>query len=88
MAFAGALLLAMALAAGLYVGLVAADVSHETAGWLAPLLVGAILAAIGYSLIQKALTALRQESVVPERTVETLKDDKEWAQEKIQEKVS
>jgi MFS family permease len=87
-AFASALLLAMALAAGLYVALVAMDVSHETAGWLAPLLVGAILAAIGYSLIQKALTALRQESVIPERTVETLKDDKEWAQEKIQEKVS
>lgn len=82
-AYAGLLLLIMAAAAGLYVGLVAADVSHMTAGWLAPVIVGAIVAIIGYVFLQKGLSTLKHESLIPERTKESLQQDKEWVKEKV-----
>ena len=47
--------------------------------WLAALIVGVIVAAVGGFLVQRGLTALRQESLMPQRTVETLKEDVEWA---------
>jgi hypothetical protein len=47
--------------------------------WLAALLVGVVVAAIGGFLVMRGLNALKQESPMPERTVETLKEDVEWA---------
>jgi len=46
--------------------------------WLAALLVGVVVAAIGGILVQRGLSALRQEQVAPERTVATIKEDVEW----------
>ena len=68
----------IAATVGLYAGLVAVGLSHMTAGWLAPLIIGAILATIGYGLVQKAINTLKDEQLVPERTAESLRDDKEW----------
>jgi hypothetical protein len=82
-AFAGAIVLLMAAAAGLYAGLVAMDVSHYVAGWLAPLIVGAVALAIGYAFLQKAITTLKNESVVPERTAKTIQDDTNWMKQKV-----
>jgi len=84
LAFAGLLFLLVAANVGVYLGLVAADLSHATAGWLAPLIVGGVVALIGYVLIQKAISTLKRESVVPERTKESLEADKEWMKEKVQ----
>lgn len=47
--------------------------------WLAALLVGLVVAGIGGFLVMRGLSALRQETPLPERTVETLKEDVEWA---------
>jgi cation transport ATPase len=80
---AGFLVLLMAGVVGLYVGLVAAGLSHATSGWLAPLIVGAVVAIIGYSFLQKAISTLRRETIVPERTRASLVADKEWIQEKV-----
>jgi hypothetical protein len=82
-AYAGAIILLFAGVVGLYVALVAAGLSHATSGWLAPLIVGAIVLGIGYALVQKALTTLKNESLTPERTVETLQDNKNWIKEKV-----
>jgi hypothetical protein len=49
--------------------------------WLSALIVGLVVAGIGYALVQKGLTALKQTSLKPEKTIETLKEDKEWAKE-------
>lgn len=51
--------------------------------WLAPLIIGAILAGIGYSMINKALETLKRESVAPEKTTQSLQENKEWLKEKI-----
>lgn len=82
-AFAGLIVLLMAASAGVYVGLVAAGLENAMAGWLAPLIVGGIAVVIGYAFMQKAITTLKNESVVPERTVQTVKDDKNWMKGKV-----
>ena len=57
--------------------------SPGIAVWLAPLIVGAILAGVGYSLITKALATLKQESITPQKTTQSLQENKEWLKEKI-----
>lgn len=51
--------------------------------WLAVLIVGVVVAIIGLVLVQKGLSALKNLSLVPEKTIETLKEDKEWAQQQM-----
>ena len=51
--------------------------------WLAALLVGLVVAGVGYVLVQKGLAALKREDLTPRQTIETLKEDKEWAKEQI-----
>lgn len=81
-AFAGALALLFAVVNGLTTLLVRV-VSPEVAVWLAPLLVGVVLAFMGASMIKKALAALREEGITPKRTTQSLQENKEWLQEKI-----
>jgi len=51
--------------------------------WLSALLVGIVIAAIGGFLIWKGLDALKKEDLVPRETLETLKEDQEWAKEQV-----
>lgn len=81
-AFAGALTLLAALTLGL-ISLMSEFMSRDVAMWLAPLLVGLVLAIIGYSLIKKALEALKQEGLAPKRTTQSLKENKEWLTSKM-----
>jgi uncharacterized membrane protein len=48
---------------------------------LSALIVGAVLAIIGYVMLQKGLKELKRVDLAPRRTVETLKDDVQWAKE-------
>jgi len=82
-AYAGAFLLLMAAIVGLYVGLVAMGVPHAHSGWLAPLIIGGLVALIGGLMVQKALHAFRNESFALERTRASVVADKEWIQEKV-----
>jgi fatty acid desaturase len=75
-AYAGFLVLLFALLAGL----VAAGVPT----WLAALIVGAVVAIVGYLLVQRGLSAVRRTSLAPTQTIETLKEDVEWAKEQVQ----
>ena len=46
--------------------------------WLATLLVGLVVVAVGYFLVKKGLDALKREDVAPRQTIETLKEDGQW----------
>ena len=81
-AYTGLILLLFAAAAGLEVVLVVLGLAGATAHWLAPLIIGALVALIGYGMVQKAMTTLKHESLAPEKTIESLKEDKEWLQRK------
>jgi uncharacterized membrane protein YqjE len=51
--------------------------------WGAALLVGVLVAGIGWLLIGKAVSALQQTDVTPRETVETLKEDAAWVKQQI-----
>lgn len=51
--------------------------------WLAALLVGLVVAGLGYVLVQKGLTALKHQDLAPRETIESLKEDTAWAKEQI-----
>lgn len=82
LAHAGLIVLLLGLSALLYAGLVEAGLSHMTSGWLALLIVGAVVAAIGYGMAQKAISTFKRETLVPEKTVKSLKENQEWLSHK------
>ena len=46
--------------------------------WVSALIIGILVAGAGAFLAWKGLQTLRQESVAPQRTIDTLKEDQEW----------
>jgi hypothetical protein len=51
--------------------------------WIAALLVGVVVAAVGGFLVQRGRTELQQIDLAPKRTLDTLRDDAEWAKEQV-----
>jgi len=51
--------------------------------WVAFLLVGAIVAGVGGFLAMSAINALKKADLAPRQTVETLKEDAQWAKQQI-----
>ena len=49
--------------------------------WLSALIIGVVVAAVGGFLVRSGLKTLQQEQVAPQRTIETLKEDREWIQD-------
>jgi hypothetical protein len=48
--------------------------------WVAALVVGVIVALIGYLVLQKGLSDLKADKLKPEKTMKSLREDKEWLQ--------
>jgi len=69
----------LAIIAAVIIGLAAAGVPW----WLAALIVGIVVAGVGYALVQQGLTALKQVDLGPRQTVETLREDAQWAKEQV-----
>jgi hypothetical protein len=72
--------------AGFLVLLAAATLGLVATGldpWLAALIVGAIVAVVGAVLVQRGLGALKREELAPRQTVETLKEDAQWAKQQV-----
>jgi uncharacterized membrane protein YqjE len=63
----------LSLAAALIVGL-----SHFMEGWLAALLVGLVLAVVAGILVAQGVQSLREMNALPQQTITTLQEDKEW----------
>ena len=74
-AYAGFLFLLLAVVLGLW------DAGLEP--WLSALIVGLVVVAIGAFLVMRARESLKPANLAPRRTVETLKEDQEWAKEQI-----
>jgi hypothetical protein len=52
--------------------------------WASAMLVGGIIAIIGYVLVQRGISALKQQDLTPRQTIESLKEDTKWAKEQVQ----
>jgi xanthine/uracil permease len=74
-AYAGLLFLLLAIVYGLI------DAGWDP--WLSALVVGLVVVAIGAILVLRARESLKPANLAPRRTVETLKEDQEWAKEQI-----
>jgi xanthine/uracil permease len=68
----------LALLAALILGL-----SEFMAAWLAALIVGIIVAGIGYFLLQKGINDLKNVNPAPEQTIKTIKEDGQWLKQQI-----
>ena len=75
LAYAGLLTLVAALVIGL------AQAGLEW--WVAALVVGIVVTIIGYVSTQKGLSALKTEQVAPTQTIDTLKENAQWAKGQI-----
>lgn len=83
-AYAGAVVLLISIAVLVYYLLAElADVDNYLAGFLAFLATGLLVTIVGGVMIGKALATLKEISMVPERTVESLKNDKDWIRNKV-----
>ena len=47
--------------------------------WLSALIIGVVVIAIGGALAMSGVNALKRQDLAPKQTVETLKEDVEWA---------
>jgi xanthine/uracil permease len=74
-AYAGLLFLLLAIVFGL--------IQAGWDAWLSALVVGVVVIAIGAILVLRARESLKPANLAPRRTVETLKEDQEWAKEQI-----
>ena len=51
--------------------------------WLSALIVGVVVAAVGYLLIQKGINAIKHMNMAPQQTIQTIKEDRQWASEQM-----
>jgi Putative Actinobacterial Holin-X, holin superfamily III len=74
-AYAGLLFLLLAIVFGL--------IEAGWDPWVSALVVGLVVVAVGAVLVLRARESLKPANLAPQKTVETLKEDAEWAKEQI-----
>jgi hypothetical protein len=82
-AYAGLIVFLFGLAALLGAGLIRAGLDADIANWLAPSIVGLVVIGIGWAMLAKAKKALSAGDLVPEKTLQSLRENKQWAQTKF-----
>jgi len=83
-AYAGVIVLLIGLGQLLGVVLVRSGIDPAVSQWLAPSIVGLVVALIGWGMVAKAKRAFKPETIAPRKTIDSLKTNKEWAQTKLQ----
>lgn len=53
--------------------------------WLGALIVGVLFVAVGGFLAKRGLSRLQNDSLAPDQTIQTLKEDKQWLQSEMQQ---
>jgi hypothetical protein len=51
--------------------------------WVAALVVAGIVGLVGAMMVSKALAALKEMNIAPQQTIETLKEDAQWAKQQV-----
>lgn len=82
-AYAGAILLLFSLGDLIAYLLMQADVGEELARWIGRAVVGLSVIIVGYAMFTSAKKVLTDGSLTPQQTVESLQDNKQWAQAKL-----
>lgn len=82
-AYAGIIVLLIGIGHLLGAVLVRAGVDAQVSQWLAPTLVGLVVAFIGWTMLSRARHALTHDDLAPRQTIDSLRENKEWAQNKL-----
>jgi len=81
--YSALIFLLLALSALISQALVAQEINLGWATFLGFLIVALIAGIASTAIILKGIQTLKKVSLVPDKTIETLKEDKTWAQNKI-----
>ncbi len=57
--------------------------SYGLPGWLAALIVTVVIAGTGLLFLQKGIADLRSRRLVPDQTIETLREDRDWVRDRV-----
>ena len=68
----------LAILAAVIIGL-----SYFIPAWASALIVGVIVAIVGYLLISSALAALKRTDLTPHKSVESIKEDAQWIKNQV-----
>ncbi len=82
-AYAGIIVLLIGIGHLLGAVLVRAGLDSQLAEWLAPSVIGLVVAIIGWSMLAKAKSALIHDDLAPRQTLDSLRTNKQWAQHKL-----
>ena len=82
-AYAGIIVLLIGIGHLLGALLVRAGLDEQVATWLAPSLVGLVVALIGWMMFAKAKRAIVHDDLTPKQTIASLRESKQWAQSKL-----
>ena len=83
-AYAGALVLLVAVTMFVTWALIAVGADRLVSYWLGPLIVGVIVVGVGAALVYKAIDTFRDpQQFVPDKTVDSMQENTQWAKEKI-----
>jgi hypothetical protein len=83
-AYAGVLVALLGLAALVTTLLIHLGLSADSSEWLARVLLGLIVVAIGWTLIARAKKIISAQNITPTQTQKSLSRDQAWAQEKME----
>jgi hypothetical protein len=61
-----------------------AGMSEPLAQWVAPAGLGLIVILIGWAMLSRAKSAISHDDLAPRQTIDSLQQNKEWAQHKLQ----
>jgi hypothetical protein len=82
-AYAGIIVLLIGIGHLLGALLIRAGLDAQVAEWLAPSIVGLLIALIGWAMLAKAKNAIANEDLKPKQTIDSLRENKQWAQSKL-----
>jgi hypothetical protein len=82
-AYAGIIVLLIGIGHLLGAVLIKAGMDAQVAEWLAPSIIGLVIALIGWAMLAKARAAMTHDEIAPRQTVDSLRANKEWAQGKL-----
>ena len=82
-AYAGIIVLLIGIGHLLGAVLVRAGMDQQVAEWAAPSIIGLLVAVIGWAMLAKAKHAIAHEEFAPRQTIDSLQENKEWAQTKL-----
>jgi hypothetical protein len=82
-AYAGVIVLLIGIGHLLGALLIRVGLDEQVAQWLAPSIIGLMVAIIGWMMLARARHAMAHDDLAPKQTIDSLRENKEWVQSKL-----